>query len=391
MTFLFKQTVATAAGSAVMEAANHLKNSAMEANVNSVNKVSIRLLRNLIVAFLIAILSFTAMAQEERKVAVFDPAGNVESHLKEIVREEISSVIVNTLGYTVLERQLIDRVLAENRFQASGLVDDTQISEMGRLIGANFAFVASITTLGTNFHISCKLIDVQTARIERQRTAETQQGTRDLTAVVRRIVSDMLGQYMTPQTIISTQPATNPQAIAQSTVLQVESNQEKAKYLKRSVCLEFGYERSKYNTSNVIRDASRYSYRMRYTEMFSPTFGLDVVHFSFSHGQRRDLLENATVHTPILNQYQMSTGIRFTTSAFGKSKNLKASYFARIGCLFTSGNGFEFSFPESGISIVFKERVLISINGRIYEYSSSSRGVSFGFAIGYNFGKKDVQ
>ena len=81
------------------------------------------------------------MAQD-KKVAIFNPAGSVEnSTIKEIIREEISSIIVNTAGYTVLERQLIDKVLEENKFQLSGLVDDSQISEVGKRMGANIVFV----------------------------------------------------------------------------------------------------------------------------------------------------------------------------------------------------------------------------------------------------------
>ena len=160
-------------------------------------------MQKIIISSVIVIISLAAMAQEDRKVAVFDPAGNVEPHLKEIVREEISSIVVNTAGYTVLERQLIDRVLAENRFQASGLVDDTQISEMGRLMGANLAFVASVATLGSNFHISCKLIDVHTARIERQRTAQTQRGLNDLVEVVQRMVREMFVDAAPPQQTVA--------------------------------------------------------------------------------------------------------------------------------------------------------------------------------------------
>ena len=95
-------------------------------------------MKRLIITSVIALLGFTVMAQEEKKVAVFDPAGSADDNIKEIVREVISSVVVNTGGYTVLERQLIDKVLAENRFQAGGMVDDSQIVEMGKLMGANF-------------------------------------------------------------------------------------------------------------------------------------------------------------------------------------------------------------------------------------------------------------
>ena len=148
-------------------------------------------MQKLIIASFIALYSICAIAEDDRKVAVFDPAGNAESAIKEIVREEISSMIVNAGGYTVVERQLIDRVLAESRFQQGGLVDDAQAVEMGRMLGANLALVTSITLLGANYHISCKLIDVQTARIERQRTSQTQRGTSDMIEVVQRILREM--------------------------------------------------------------------------------------------------------------------------------------------------------------------------------------------------------
>ena len=131
-----------------------------------------------------------AMGQD-KKVAVFDPAGSVDNTLKEIVREEISSIIVNTGGYAVLERQLINKVLEENKFQMGGLVDDSQISEVGKKMGANLVFVTNITPLGSNFYISCKMIDVQTGRIEMQKTTQTQKGASDLISVVQTVVKQM--------------------------------------------------------------------------------------------------------------------------------------------------------------------------------------------------------
>jgi hypothetical protein len=138
-----------------------------------------------------SLLSFTAMAQD-RKVAVFDPAGSVTNSIREIVREEISSVIVNALGYTVLERALINKVLEENKFQSGGLVDDSQISEIGKRVGANLVFVSSLTIMENgNYYVSCKMIDVLSARIEKQKTARTAQGSNDLISVVQKMVEEM--------------------------------------------------------------------------------------------------------------------------------------------------------------------------------------------------------
>ena len=147
---------------------------------------------------IVLLLSLTAVAQD-KKVAVFDPAGSVENYLKEIVREEISSIIVNTGEYTVLERQLINKVLEENKFQSGGLVDDSQISEIGKRMGANVVFVSSITIMGNgNYYISCKMIDVMTARIEKQKTAQTQKGGNDLVNVVQKMVNEMFANTVKP-------------------------------------------------------------------------------------------------------------------------------------------------------------------------------------------------
>ena len=150
-------------------------------------------MKKIITTISIAMLSTIVAMAEPQRVAVFDPTGNVENHIKGIVREEITSVIVNSGNFIVLEREQIDQVLRENHFQTSGLVDDAQIIEMGRLMGANLVFLTNIAPHNENFHISGRMINVQTGRIERQRTAQTSRGTRDLVEVVERLTEDVVG------------------------------------------------------------------------------------------------------------------------------------------------------------------------------------------------------
>jgi hypothetical protein len=135
----------------------------------------------------------TAATGGELKVAVFDPTGSdVSFDIKTIVREEVSSAIVNTPGYTVLEREQIDKVLAENKFQATGQVDDKQIGALGRKMGANKVCVISISKLGSAYHISCKLVDVATARIDSQKTGRTVAGGGDIDKVIADIAAMIL-------------------------------------------------------------------------------------------------------------------------------------------------------------------------------------------------------
>ena len=152
--------------------------------------------------FFSIIIPLSAFAQEERKVAVFDPAGSVEKALLEIVREEISSVVVNTTGYTVLERQLINKVLEENRFQESGLVYDEQVSDIGKRMGADYVFVTSISMFGRNYYISCKMIEVATARIDKQSTGTTTDGINDIPQATQNIVRRLFGENVQKQEVV---------------------------------------------------------------------------------------------------------------------------------------------------------------------------------------------
>ena len=155
--------------------------------------------RNFLYSLLSLLISVTAQAQGERKVAVFDPAGSVDTTLLDVVREEISSAVVNTRGYTVLERQLINKVLEENKFQASGLVNDEQVSDIGRRMGADYVVVSTISTLGSNYYISCKMIEVATARIDRQFTGTTTSGISDLPQTTQYVVKRMFGENVRQQ------------------------------------------------------------------------------------------------------------------------------------------------------------------------------------------------
>jgi len=153
--------------------------------------------RNLILVFFIFVSTLMVQGQEEQKVAVFDPVGDVSQNLKIVIREELSNAVVNTLGFTVLERELINKVLAESEFQMQGHVDDTQIGELGKKMGANYVCYASISSVGGNYYISCKMVDVKTAKIERQNTGITEHGLDDLFSVVSTVSRAMLQQQAT--------------------------------------------------------------------------------------------------------------------------------------------------------------------------------------------------
>ena len=161
------------------------------------------------------------------KVAVFDPVGKVEEAIRQIVREEISSVLVNRNGYTVLERQLINKVMEENKFQGEGMVDESQISEIGKIMGADYVFISMITPLKENYYLSCKMIEVATARIEKQFTGMTKSGIIDIPQTTQYVMTRLLVDNVKQQTVNA--PNRSETAAVSSTTIPPETSSNSKK------------------------------------------------------------------------------------------------------------------------------------------------------------------
>jgi len=156
---------------------------------------------------LFATVWFSLQAQNEKlRVAVFDPTSSgtgVDEGTRMAVRELISSTFVNTGQFTIVERSLIERVMQEQKFSNSGAVDDSQASEIGKLIGANKIVLSVITLAGGRNMLSLKLVDVNTASVERQKTQLI--STSELLNIVEPLTLELMGEEVTgiPQTQIS--------------------------------------------------------------------------------------------------------------------------------------------------------------------------------------------
>lgn len=121
------------------------------------------------------------MAAQENKfrIAVFDPTSSgtsIDDGTKIAIREIISSTIVNTGKHAIVERSLLEKVMQEQAFSQSGVVDDSQMAEIGKLAGANKIIVSVVTLTGGRNMLSVKMIDVKTANVERQKVKVVMSG-----------------------------------------------------------------------------------------------------------------------------------------------------------------------------------------------------------------------
>lgn len=168
----------------------------------------------LILACLFVATSMFAQENERLRIAVFDPASSgtsIDEGTKIAVREIISSTIVNTGKYNIVERSLLEKVMQEQQFTNSGAVDDLQATEVGKLAGANKIVLSVVTLTGGRNMVSVKIIDVKTASVDRQKVKIVTSG--ELLDIVEPLTLEMLDLSPSESTpiVATTAPAQNHQ------------------------------------------------------------------------------------------------------------------------------------------------------------------------------------
>jgi hypothetical protein len=83
------------------------------------------------------------LSQPSHRIAVFPMAG--DEPYGEAVAEALITELVNT-GFPVIERRALKQILRELSLQTSGAVDAYNAVESGRLMGADFIVIGSVTT-----------------------------------------------------------------------------------------------------------------------------------------------------------------------------------------------------------------------------------------------------
>lgn len=129
-------------------------------------------LKKLSFIVLAILLPLSLFSQQKMKLAVLDPVAAGEKLTDGIVisvREIVSSSFVNNAdNYAIVERSLIDKVMQEAKFSNSDAVDETQATQLGKLAGADKVVLTVISRFDNRCMMSIKLIDVESATIDRQ-------------------------------------------------------------------------------------------------------------------------------------------------------------------------------------------------------------------------------
>ncbi|MDR1882077.1 MAG: hypothetical protein LBR26_04765 [Prevotella sp.] len=140
---------------------------------------------------ILSLVAYAAIAAAQPKVAVFDPICDLPASTKNILREKVVGVIVSSPNYTAVERSLISKVMEESKFQAEGLVDETQQTELGRKAGANLVCIVMAVRLESDYYVSVKLVNLLTAQIEKQRTGQTAFSSVNVETLIQNLATEI--------------------------------------------------------------------------------------------------------------------------------------------------------------------------------------------------------
>jgi TolB-like protein len=86
--------------------------------------------------------------------------------LSEYIIDDITSGLVNTDLYTVVDRRSLELLAQEMAFQLSGEVSDETALAIGKRLGAQMVISGAITYLGDFYRLRVQAIEVETARIQ---------------------------------------------------------------------------------------------------------------------------------------------------------------------------------------------------------------------------------
>ena len=106
-------------------------------------------------------------AQKAVKVAVLDfpYLDGRASDLGRFLTEEVTTRLVRTGRFQVVERRLLAKILAEQTLGASGLLDEATAARLGRMLGADTLTAGTVADLGSSVKVNARIIATETGSV----------------------------------------------------------------------------------------------------------------------------------------------------------------------------------------------------------------------------------
>lgn len=122
-----------------------------------------------LVLLLIFTVSSAAEDFKKNKIAVLDfqmqGKKNQHTDMGAIVAEWLITALVKEGRFDVVERRLLQKILAEHQLAMSGVVDDKSISELGQILGVKIIISGAVLSFQNIIEANARIIDVSNGSI----------------------------------------------------------------------------------------------------------------------------------------------------------------------------------------------------------------------------------
>ena len=131
--------------------------------------------------FAFLLLSLTMFSQQ-KKVAVY--VTGEDAGINKVLGSKLVSAIARSEEYSAIERteSFLAELSKEQNYQRTGAVDDSELSRLGKQFGVQYICVAAVSDAFNEKYLSARLIDVETAQVER--TASSSGAIQSLDGIV---------------------------------------------------------------------------------------------------------------------------------------------------------------------------------------------------------------
>ena len=110
----------------------------------------------------------SSMDEEGKKTIAIIEFSNLDGEITEFgkyLAEELITRLFMTDRFDVIERQMLNKVLNEQKLGASGIIDEDSAVSIGQLLGVEAIVTGSITDLGTTLKVNTRMISTESGSI----------------------------------------------------------------------------------------------------------------------------------------------------------------------------------------------------------------------------------
>jgi TolB-like protein len=161
-------------------------------------KHSVRLFTVLATLVLLITISGTCRAEYKKiKIAVLDfqVEGTFnEAGIGKIAAEWLTTGLVETGRFDVIERRLIKKIVEEQKFGSSGLIDSSSAVRLGRVLGVGTVVAGTVMKLDDYVEINARLLNVETGSIIAAEKIKSGK-TRELSDLVSQITDKIIQAF----------------------------------------------------------------------------------------------------------------------------------------------------------------------------------------------------